>query len=99
MPQVLNKRTDRIPSGAIYVGRPSRWGNPFKIGQKYNGVILTRKTAIRAYEDWLLYSDEGVKLQEAIEELKEKDLVCWCAPLSCHADTLLKLANGGRLEC
>ncbi|GAG87489.1 unnamed protein product, partial [marine sediment metagenome] len=26
-------------------------------------------------------------------ELKGKDLVCWCAPLPCHADVLLELAN------
>ncbi len=95
MPQVLNKRTDEIPSGAVYVGRPSKWGNPFKIGQEYNCVILTRETAIRTYEDWLLYSDEGVKLQKMIGELKGKDLVCWCAPLPCHADVLLGFANEG----
>jgi len=28
-----------------------------------------------------------------IEELRGKDLVCWCAPLPCHADILLELAN------
>ena len=28
-PRVLNRRTDTIPPGAVYVGRPSKWGNPF----------------------------------------------------------------------
>ena len=31
MPKVLNKRTDTIPPDAVYVGRPSKWGNPFRI--------------------------------------------------------------------
>jgi len=26
-------------------------------------------------------------------ELRGKDLICWCAPLPCHADILLELAN------
>ena len=25
----------RMPEGAIYVGRPSRWGNPFVVGETY----------------------------------------------------------------
>jgi len=31
MSKVLNRRKDGIPKGTIYVGRPSKWGNPFKI--------------------------------------------------------------------
>lgn len=25
----------RMPEGAVYVGRPSRWGNPFRVGDNY----------------------------------------------------------------
>ena len=32
-------------------------------------------------------------LSDDLEELRGKDLVCWCAPLPCHADVLLRLAN------
>lgn len=35
MPVVLNKRNDPITKGAIYVGRPSKWGNPFKINDPW----------------------------------------------------------------
>ena len=87
MPSVLNKRTDKIPPGAVYVGRPSKWGNPFPIGEDGN-----RKEVIAKYQRWL----EGGGFQEAvldISELRGKDLVCWCAPLPCHADVLLELAN------
>ena len=93
MPKVVNNRKDNIPSDAILVDRTTKWGNPFKIGMLYQGRILTRENSIQAHQDWLLYSDEGAKLQEDIHELKGKDLVCWCAPLPCHANTLLKRAN------
>ncbi len=81
MPKVLNKRTDDIPSDAIYVGRPSKWGNPFRIGR--HG---TREEVIEKYR--LL----AIKGQNFVE-LQGKDLVCWCAPKACHADVLLELAN------
>jgi hypothetical protein len=29
----------------------------------------------------------------ALHELRGKDLLCWCAPGSCHADVLVELAN------
>ena len=93
MPQVLNKHKDNIPSDAIYVGRPSKWGNPFHIGMVYQGRILTRQDTIEAFTDWLLYSDEGMKVLADIVELKGRDLVCWCSPLPCHADVLIELAN------
>ena len=85
MPKVLNKRTDNIPSDAIYVGRPSYWGNPFVIGK--DG---TRGEVITKYSMTLHY-----KQREAIKRtLKGKDLICWCAPEACHADVLLEIANG-----
>lgn len=84
MPKVLNKRTDKIPPTAVYVGRPSKWGNPYKIGE--DG---TREEVIEKYVDYLLRTG----LFNDIKELEGKDLVCWCAPLPCHADVLLKLAN------
>ena len=94
MTKVLNKRTDKIPPDAIYVGRPSKWGNPFKIGSFHNGKrITTNEDAVRLHKDWLLYSEEGQMLASEIGELAGKDLACWCAPLPCHADILLELAN------
>ena len=85
MPRVLNKKTDKIPPDAVYVGRPSKWGNPFKIGK--DGP---REEVIHMYAGWL---QQMHPLLEDIGELRGKDLVCWCAPLSCHADTLLEFAN------
>jgi hypothetical protein len=93
MPKVLNKYKDKIPPDAIYVMRPSKWGNPFKIGCWFQGEKLTREDAVNLHKDWMLNSDAGVELMESIGELTGKDLVCCCAPLPCHADILLELAN------
>ena len=86
MPRVLNKRTDKIPSDAIYVGRPSKWGNPFTIGKDGD-----RDAVIVAYMAWFALNKT---LRNDLHELRGKDLVCWCVPLPCHADILLELANG-----
>ena len=92
--RVLNKRTDDIPLDAIYVGRPGKWGNPFKIGSTLNkvGEICTREKSIRLYR-FRLETMEAIGKAMPLEELRGKDLVCWCAPLPCHADILLELAN------
>jgi hypothetical protein len=83
-PKVWNKRGNGIPAGAVYVGRPSKWGNPFVIGR--DG---TRAEVIAKYRVHL--GDSG--LIEQIGELRGKDLICWCSPAPCHADVLLELAN------
>ncbi len=86
MAKVLNRRRDRIPRGAVYVGRPSKWGNPFLIE-----VDGTREQCV---EDFRRHVASNRELREAIRrELRGKDLVCWCAPLPCHADVLLEVAN------
>lgn len=85
MPKVLNKHKHGVPEGAVYVGRPSIWGNPFEIGKDGN-----RAQVIHKYKKWL---DGNPGLLKRISTLKGKDLVCWCAPKACHADHLLKLAN------
>lgn len=93
MPRVLNKRTHGIPKGAVYVGRPTKWGNPFshQAGTLAKYKVATRDEAVDAYERYLR---ENPELMEAAKrELRGKDLVCWCAPLRCHADVLMKYAN------
>lgn len=66
----------------VYIGRPSKWGNPFTIGK--DG---TRDEVIGRYKTWV----ETQTLP--YEELRGKVLGCWCAPLPCHGDILMELAN------
>ena len=83
MPSVVNRRSGEPYD--VYVGRPSKWGNPFQIGPSH-----TREEVIEKYRLWLLHRPE---LMAALPELRGKTLACWCAPLPCHADVLLELAN------
>ncbi len=87
-PRVLNKRFGPIPKGAIYVGRPSKWGNPFVIGK--DG---TRAEVIAKYRNRIINILQFTN-SHYLDELRGKDLVCWCTPLPCHANILLELANG-----
>lgn len=82
--RVWNKRDPNIPKNAVYVGRPTKWGNPFVIGQDGN-----RDEVISKYRSWLWAQGPAY----ALEELRGKDLVCWCAPKACHADVLMEAAN------
>lgn len=86
MLRVLNKRTDGVPDGAIYVGRPTKWGNPYRIGPHGD-----RDLVIYQYEKYI--EDNPDLWDAAVRELRGHDLVCWCAPEPCHADILLKIAN------
>jgi len=87
MKRVQRKRTKgfRMPENAIYVGRPSKYGNPFKVEREEQ-----REAAIRMYERHL--RNELIKDPHFLDPLKGKDLACWC-PLHkpCHADVILKL--------
>ena len=87
---VFSRRKGRgDPPGAVYVGRPTKWGNPFRVG------LLTLPEAIAKYEEWLRGQPELLTAAKA--ELRGKDLVCWCAPRPCHADVLLRIANEGEV--
>lgn len=83
MPRVLNKHRDKIPADAVYVGRGSPYGNPYRITKDYD-----RAQVIRLFEvNVLPFLD--------VSALRGKDLVCFCAPQACHADLLLRKANDG----
>jgi Domain of unknown function (DUF4326) len=83
--RVVNKRTYR--GKGEYVGRPSALGNPFK-GE--------RQTVIAQFRDWLwerMQLDspqlrELRRLRRIWETTGELTLICWCAPLSCHAEVI-----------
>lgn len=68
----------------VYIGRPSKWGNPFVIGR--HG---TREQVIERYKQWVLTQPQ---LLATIGELAGKTLGCWCAPRACHGEVLVQLA-------
>lgn len=98
---VLSRRKGwRMPENTVVVSRPSVFGNPFKVGvdgsqfectEKFrwlcHGVITPTMNYLKCI-DWL------DKARPRCEELRGKNLACWCkAGTPCHADVLLELAN------
>jgi hypothetical protein len=97
---VLNKYRDIIPPDAIYIGRPTIWGNPWKI-QKGS----PRRYVIGKYREWLEGTLHIPRLEEQrqeilrrLPELKGKYVWCYCAPAACHGDVLVELANREELD-
>ncbi len=70
----------------VYVGRPSKWGNPFILRPDQS-----REEAIARYRAWL--DTQPDLIEAAKRELRGKVLACWCAPKKCHGDVLLEIAN------
>jgi hypothetical protein len=75
-----------MPKGAVYVGRPTKWGNPYAAGDWSDPVAKYRAMA----------TAPGMQstMKQLLAAIRGKDLACWC-PLDqpCHADVLLELAN------
>jgi len=82
----------KMPKGAVYVGRPSKWGNPFLVEEG-----RSHEECVERYRRWL-YWHQG-KIEVVKQALRGKDLACWC-PLDqpCHADVLLEIANAEGTE-
>lgn len=82
--QVVNVRyTDRYD---VYIGRSSKWGNPYRIGvdgdrdevvDKYRLYLYTRKDLLRCM----------------VKELSGKILACHCKPQRCHGDILVEVLS------
>ena len=80
MTKVVNLRKEQYD---VYIGRGSKWGNPFRIGRDGD-----RKTVIEKYRKYIHLKRD---LINALPELKDKKLGCYCKPLPCHGDVLIEL--------
>lgn len=109
--RIQRKRTKgwRMPEGAVYVGRPTKWGNPYRVvvdgsfmhvapggGSIVCSTDREGNRRERQAEAVELFREHWAPLitPGELAQLAGKDLVCWC-PLDqpCHADVLLELAN------
>jgi hypothetical protein len=105
--RIQRKRTKgwKMPDNAVYVGRPTQWGNPWREGVTTwtlrpdrtidrSGKVLTREDAVESYRNCV--ATDPVEVAHIREHLAGKDLACWCRlDQACHADVLLEIANGG----
>ena len=92
MPERIQRKRMRgwtMPANTVYVGRPSKWGNQFRVTED-----RSREQTLWAYEVWLRVCAPAEFKAAVRKELAGKNLACWC-PLNkrCHADLLLNLAN------
>ena len=81
--KVYNRALRNEPADAVYIGRGSPYGNPFVIGK--HG---TRDEVCDRFEREVLPTLN-------VELLRGKDLVCYCAPMRCHGDSIMKKLNNG----
>ncbi len=90
--RIQRKRTKgyRLPPNAIYVGRGSRWSNPYRVG---TCLIPDARTAVDVFA-------ANLPMSMDLSEIRGRDLACWCPlvdkdgnPFPCHADVLLEIAN------
>lgn len=69
----------------VYIGRGSKWGNPFVIGKDGSRVKVIQK-----YTESIINNPSLVR---SFEELEGKTLGCWCKPGLCHGDILKVLVE------
>jgi len=69
----------------VYIGRPSKWGNPFSVEQ------YGRAKALQLFEEYLRKNPKVIAAARG--ELVGKTLACYCAPQPCHGDILVRLAG------
>lgn len=90
MPKVVKRKGlfGKLGPNEKYVGRPSKWKNPFPLPK--DATLEQRLEVIALFRSYIVRQPH---LMAALPELRGKDLVCHCAPLPCHADVLLELAD------
>ena len=93
-----------MPPNTKYVGRPTKWGNPFRVDE------LGAEEAVKWYRECLrnnamcyyyfgeieatIQFERFKWMSENLDQLRGFDLACFCSLDSpCHADVLIELIN------
>lgn len=82
----------KMPPNTVKVDRSTRWGNPYQ----GDGAGANRAYLVALFADYMDRPEQRLERADVVTHLRGKNLACWC-PLDqpCHADVLLRLANGG----
>ena len=77
----------RQPPNTRYCGRPTKWGNPFPIGEQY-----TRSESLEVFRKAFWACELPVTPERVRAELAVYDyLSCWCRPdQECHVDEYIR---------
>ena len=84
---VINRRKD-LHIETVYIGRGSRWGNPYSIGADGDREMVMQ---LYAYELWRQLRTGETTPQDLID-LQNETLGCYCKPAFCHGD-IIKAAS------
>jgi len=84
--RVWNIRDPNRPADCVRVDRRTRFGNPYVLGKDGD-----RGQVIEKFEQYLRSNEE--LLRAVKQELRGKNVACWCAPMACHGDVLVKCAD------
>jgi len=93
MPKIYNVRNDNAPPDAVKIDRSTVYGNPYthlKGLTKAEFTVNSRNEAVEAYREYFNSRVlKDIEFADAVEQLRDKDLLCWCAPLPCHGMIIL----------
>lgn len=87
-----------LPADTVYVGRPSKWGNPLSVNLAVGRTLEDVLRFYRHYIERAIANDRPSADPQYRglngDELRGRHLACWC-PLDrpCHADILAEWAN------
>jgi hypothetical protein len=91
--KLYNKYHNTAPDGAVYIGRPSIWGNPYVVGKHGS-----RDQVVEMYSIWLSKQLQAPEFLAEFESLASSPgLVCFCAPKRCHGHALIEEMKRRRL--
>ncbi|MDP2685239.1 MAG: DUF4326 domain-containing protein [bacterium] len=74
----------------VFIGSPSKWSSPYRVG-----IDGPREEVMLSYDIWVQNNPEFIK--SVRRELPGKRLGCYCAPMMCHGDLLVRIANDWQL--
>jgi len=80
----------RFVRRAVYVGRPTRFGNPYRVEE-----VGSHEEAVRLYRAWFQERTKDSRFLAALETLYQRlkrenvlTLSCHCVPRPCHAEVI-----------
>src|SRR5690349_7435518 len=98
MPKRIQRKCTKgwkMPPNTVYVGRPTKWGNPFNV-HAAGHLRAASLFELAAHGDGNIarrFREATAKVRamlSCVNELRGCDVACWCAPDEpCHADVLL----------
>lgn len=97
MTTVIHQRDRRAQPAAdiVWIDRMTIWGNPFShlAHSRAKIHVRTRQEAVERFTDWWFEPAQYALRAQAVIDLKDKVLVCWCKPQACHGDILARFVN------